>query len=237
MFCCQKYIVTLMFRCQKFIVTLMFRYQKFIVTPMFCCQKFIVTLMFRCQKFIITLMFRCQKFIVTLMFCCQKFIVIRLFQQTRNDDLVLCPDGKMKCSEGQTCCKGFSGDYCCPLPDAICCPDKLHCCPYGYTCNPNTAECDNGTAVVQIKCTLISKVDKIKCPDNKQSSCNHGNILQDWLKKGPSVSSVMCPDGQSECMDGQTCCPIDGGKYGCCPIADVRSFLFCLLNRPYYISN
>ena len=32
---------------------------------------------------------------------------------------------------------------------------------------------------------------------------------------------MKCPDGQSECKTGQTCCKLASGQYGCCPIPKV----------------
>ena len=44
----------------------------------------------------------------------------------------------------------------------------------------------------------------------------------DWFEKVPAnVGSVKCPDGQSECKTGQTCCKLASGQYGCCPIPKV----------------
>ena len=36
------------------------------------------------------------------------------------------------------------------------------------------------------------------------------------LQKGNSVLDVVCPDGSSECPDGDTCCRSNSGGYGCC---------------------
>lgn len=52
----------------------------------------------------------------------------------KKEDEVVCPDGS-KCASGQTCCPTTTGEYsCCPLPYAVCCPDKVHCCPNDYAC-------------------------------------------------------------------------------------------------------
>ena len=32
------------------------------------------------------------------------------------------------------------------------------------------------------------------------------------------VVNVVCPDGLSECPDGNTCCKLSSGGYGCCPL-------------------
>ena len=34
----------------------------------------------------------------------------------------------------------------------------------------------------------------------------------------PLVKQVVCPDGQSQCPDGNTCCKLSTGEWGCCPL-------------------
>ena len=76
---------------------------------------------------------------------------------------------------------------------AVCCTDGKHCCPEGTTC------------------------------DVSQGKCNRGDLtVLDWYEKVPAiVKNVVCPDGQSECKTGQTCCKLSTGNYGCCPIPKV----------------
>ncbi|VDI48807.1 Hypothetical predicted protein, partial [Mytilus galloprovincialis] len=107
---------------------------------------------------------------------------------------VKCPDGQSECKTGQTCCKLASGQYgCCPIPKAVCCTDGKHCCPEGTTCDVSSGKCNRGEIAVM-----------------------------DWFEKVPAnVGSVKCPDGQSECKTGQTCCKLASGQYGCCPIPKV----------------
>lgn len=38
------------------------------------------------------------------------------------------------------------------------------------------------------------------------------------LMKTPDENSVICPDGQSECPDRNTCCKLPSGQWGCCPL-------------------
>ena len=35
---------------------------------------------------------------------------------------------------------------------------------------------------------------------------------------------VVCPGGKDKCADGQTCCLLDSGSYGCCPYPQVLYF-------------
>ncbi|XP_035476792.1 progranulin [Scophthalmus maximus] len=51
-------------------------------------------------------------------------------------------DSKFYCSQGNTCCKGSTGQWnCCPYPLGQCCKDGVHCCQYGYTCDPSSLSC------------------------------------------------------------------------------------------------
>ncbi|XP_061185992.1 progranulin-like isoform X11 [Saccostrea echinata] len=106
---------------------------------------------------------------------------------------VVCPDGQHECKTDQTCCKLSSGSYgCCPVPNAVCCSDGKHCCPSGTTCDVSSGKCQRGSSLVM-----------------------------DWFEKQPALlrsENVVCPDGQSECETGQTCCKLSSGQYGCCPL-------------------
>ncbi|ESO90573.1 hypothetical protein LOTGIDRAFT_147753 [Lottia gigantea] len=49
-----------------------------------------------------------------------------------------------------------------------------------------------------------------------------------WSKKTSSqslkVENVVCPDQQSQCPDGSTCCKLSTGQYGCCPLPNVSKY-------------
>jgi hypothetical protein len=77
---------------------------------------------------------------------------------------------------------------------AVCCTDGKHCCPEGTTCDVSSGKCNRGDLAVV-----------------------------DWVEKVPAIiTDVVCPDGQSKCQTGQTCCKLATGDYGCCPIPKVR---------------
>ncbi|CAI8005802.1 Progranulin, partial [Geodia barretti] len=38
------------------------------------------------------------------------------------------------------------------------------------------------------------------------------------VSASPFLPSVVCPDGQSQCPDGNTCCKLSSGQWGCCPL-------------------
>ncbi|NWI10747.1 GRN protein, partial [Crypturellus soui] len=104
---------------------------------------------------------------------------------------VTCPDGRSACPDGATCCQLPSGHFgCCPLQNAVCCPDHVHCCPQGYTCDP------------------------------EGGSCLQGGVHVPWHEKTPArtaVRDVKCDDEMS-CPAGNTCCQLSSGKWGCCPL-------------------
>ena len=107
---------------------------------------------------------------------------------------VICPDGQSECPSGSTCCELASGRYgCCPFPKAVCCADKLHCCPNGYTCNVANGTCSRGSDSIP----MLQKMSALKTNTR---------------------ANVICPDGQSECPSGSTCCELASAQYGCCPL-------------------
>ena len=106
-----------------------------------------------------------------------------------------CPDHFSQCPEGFTCCKGLLGLWeCCPLPNATCCTDHKHCCPSGTICNIKSGSC-----------TPKGK-NRISIPWKRKVNATKGN-----------TTSVLCPDRESYCPTGYTCCLLSSGMYGCCP--------------------
>ncbi len=115
----------------------------------------------------------------------------------------VCPGGETECHGKQTCCMLPSGKYgCCPFHNAVCCSDHVHCCPEGEVCDMDRKECIGG---------LRSLSSLRKHPSQPLSSLTYGVRI---------VKNVICPDGQSQCGDEQTCCRIGETAYGCCPHPD-----------------
>ena len=103
-------------------------------------------------------------------------------------------DSTHYCPSGNTCCKLASGQWgCCPVPNAVCCDDHQHCCPSGYTCQTGTGECVRGLVRVPWKSKELAIVDQT------------------------SVNMVQC-DSTHYCPDGNTCCRLASGQWGCCPV-------------------
>ncbi|XP_029192983.2 uncharacterized protein LOC114959204 [Acropora millepora] len=126
---------------------------------------------------------------------------------------VVCPDEESECPEGETCCLLASGAYgCCPLPEAVCCRDKLHCCPRDYKCNLVAKTCSRG--IVSLPLSLKKKsLKRVNEVNRKHLSLKTPAVII-------SQKSIVCPNGITKCLEGQTCCKLNTGKYGCCPLPD-----------------
>ena len=137
---------------------------------------------------------------------------------------IICPDQESQCSSDSTCCKLKSGEYgCCPLPKALCCDDGEHCCPADYQCNAEAGTCTKGDQVPSAKSSYpsIMKLQPL-VPPAAAPKTQEAIPLVPTTKNSSTLRSPMiipCPDG-NYCNSSQTCCPIGGGKYGCCPVSN-----------------
>ncbi|XP_040046250.2 granulin a [Gasterosteus aculeatus] len=110
-------------------------------------------------------------------------------------------DGQEQCPDDNTCCQLQSGEWgCCPMPDAVCCPDKVHCCPQGYTCNMASNSCQK-LLMLQLQAVPLTRV---YLPEAEPTS-------------SPSEQGDVVCDDQTRCPDGQTCCRTSATTWGCCP--------------------
>ena len=95
----------------------------------------------------------------------------------------------------------------------MCCDDHVHCCPLGQTCDTKKGVCIKGDLQTPLGVKTPAKVTV-------------RNVEATW---------VICPDKLSMCPDGDTCCKMSSGLYGCCPLPKVRKLqpvlaeLFCSL--------
>nr|XP_055050054.1 granulin a isoform X2 [Misgurnus anguillicaudatus] len=106
-------------------------------------------------------------------------------------------DDQTSCETGSTCCRLSTGDWgCCPLPEAVCCPDHEHCCPKGYTC-------DAGGSCMQNTWLQVDRVPLIHTGGKEQQPIS-------------SVKDIQCADGHS-CLDSETCCKTSETTWACCP--------------------
>ncbi|CAI5789905.1 Uncharacterized protein PODLI_1B030954 [Podarcis lilfordi] len=123
---------------------------------------------------------------------------------------VQCPDGESECPNESTCCMMPDGVWgCCPMPEALCCEDKIHCCPHNTTCDLPHARCFAASG---------------EHPLQKKFPASRRAVLLD------SPRNSLCPGNQSSCPDTDTCCILPTGQYGCCHLPNAvccRDHLHC----------
>nr|XP_033774570.1 progranulin isoform X2 [Geotrypetes seraphini]XP_033774572.1 progranulin isoform X2 [Geotrypetes seraphini] len=106
-----------------------------------------------------------------------------------------CRDGST-CPDWTTCCQQTSSGFgCCPMQNAVCCSDHVHCCPEGT------------------KCDLIHS----KCVGTDEKS--QSQLLMRVLSLAERDEDVKCDDTVS-CPNGNTCCRMLSGEWGCCPYVE-----------------
>ncbi|KAK0148698.1 Granulin [Merluccius polli] len=116
-------------------------------------------------------------------------------------DSVPC-DRENRCPVHFTCCQLSSGQWgCCPLYEAVCCPDQEHCCPWGYSCNVHTASCWR-VSMVQLHTIPYTRV-----------------VLAKPRLDPPQEQVVHC-QGVSFCTEGETCCWLSSNAWACCPTSN-----------------
>ncbi|XP_041029341.1 granulin b isoform X2 [Carcharodon carcharias] len=138
-------------------------------------------------------------------YCCPKDFKCDKVQKTcikpidQNVKAIICPDRASECPDGSTCCLLPDQQWgCCPLQKAVCCEDRLHCCPSETKCDLKQSKC-----VSQFGMMEMWK----KFPAHKR-----------FTMKNTKVQVVHCNDTMA-CPDGNTCCKLASGDFGCCPIA------------------
>lgn len=93
------------------------------------------------------------------------------------------------------------------------CPDGQSSCPDGETC----CELESG----QYGCCPIPNA---VCCNDHLHCCPTGytcDVEHSRCQKGFDKSfDVVCPGGEMSCSDGETCCQLQSGDYGCCPLPD-----------------
>nr|XP_057904549.1 granulin a [Doryrhamphus excisus] len=123
-------------------------------------------------------------------------------QDARQRDVVC--DRTHTCEEDSTCCKIPAGKWgCCPLPQAVCCPDGEHCCPHHYKCDEQRAKCVQEGAAIPWYTKLPAVSSSVTAPQAPV-----------WTLKS---QYVWCDD-ETVCDDGQTCCRTSATAWGCCPV-------------------
>ncbi|BHF84508.1 hypothetical protein SprV_0902765900 [Sparganum proliferum] len=117
-----------------------------------------------------------------------------------------CPDGKSRCPEGNTCClMADNGNGCCPSENAVCCSDGRHCCPSGFTCDNQAGTCVSGS----IEQSLLQTDTVSSTPEVQQTAMVSPTAAL--------IGNNKCDDSYS-CEDNSTCCKMEDGTWGCCPL-------------------
>uniref|UniRef100_A0A8C7E1P3 Granulin n=1 Tax=Naja naja TaxID=35670 RepID=A0A8C7E1P3_NAJNA len=112
-------------------------------------------------------------------------------------------DSEFSCPDGYTCCRTTSGSWgCCPMEEAVCCSDQIHCCPKGYQCVLSEGSCQKDGQSI----SLVLKIDT--------SSTTASRI--DSSSTASSIGRMVQCDPYTACHDGQTCCRLVTGAWGCC---------------------
>ncbi|GBL99840.1 Granulins [Araneus ventricosus] len=112
---------------------------------------------------------------------------------------VICQGGQYECPDRNTCCTTFIGYGCCPLVRATCCRYGSYCCPEHTHCDPTSRYCKQDARNV----TSLRQIPAEKIPPTVE------NVKE---------SSVICPGGQYQCPDRNTCCKLPNQGYSCCPL-------------------
>ncbi|KAJ8273323.1 hypothetical protein GJAV_G00100270 [Gymnothorax javanicus] len=116
-----------------------------------------------------------------------RFSVFMLLPLGLAASLITCPDGKV-CPRSSTCCETDNGYECCPVPNAICCPDRLHCCPRGFQCNNETQMCEKPVG---------------STPMLWKMQANPSDLLPPYT----AVSDLQTTEQDECCLSTTGCCP------------------------------
>ena len=93
---------------------------------------------------------------------------------------------------------------------AVCCRDKAHCCPANTKCD-----------LVHRRCFREDQDGEEPWVEKRLGEPKTGTDIGDASARGvKKTDDVTCKDGQI-CPDGDTCCLMTNGSYGCCPFSDV----------------
>uniref|UniRef100_A0A8B9T7H7 Granulin precursor n=1 Tax=Anas platyrhynchos TaxID=8839 RepID=A0A8B9T7H7_ANAPL len=160
---------------------------------------------------------------------------------------VTCPDGRSACPDGATCCQLPSAQYgCCPLQNVSVSPCP-HTAPRGggglspAVLSPAAvpprrpcAAATGSTAVPKAPPATWSAPCAPRCR-TRRGRRHAVRLGWDWDPPGAilgaqgtlavtirlsPVGDVKCDD-QMSCPDGNTCCRLSSGAWGCCPLEEV----------------
>uniref|UniRef100_A0A8B9E7K6 Granulins domain-containing protein n=1 Tax=Anser cygnoides TaxID=8845 RepID=A0A8B9E7K6_ANSCY len=128
-----------------------------------------------------------------------------------------CPDGTSECPRNATCCVTPGGAWgCCPMPQVRARPrGRGHrpCVPASPRSTPGWRQA--------VTCGVVTRgcpppAQAVCCSDG-QHCCPQGTTCD--LERS-MFGDVKCDDEMS-CPDGNTCCRLSSGAWGCCPLEQV----------------
>ncbi|KTG01779.1 hypothetical protein cypCar_00026215 [Cyprinus carpio] len=94
------------------------------------------------------------------------------------------------------------------MKNAVCCEDKRHCCPQGTKCDLEHSMCVSATYGPS---PLWRKFAARRRKPSERTAVVPSTDSSD-------IRNVICPDKISTCPDDTTCCKLETGSYGCCPM-------------------
>merc|ERR1712223_1229227 len=118
------------------------------------------------------------------------------------------------CQSKQTCCLDDQGAKgCCPYQDGNCCAYGLHCCPASTVCDLEKMQC--------VRSDGFEDIYKI-IPKILQPNIIYEETDLDYFEEEEIISkdSNQCDDPKEKCPEGETCCTLEKGVFGCCPYAN-----------------
>ena len=120
-----------------------------------------------------------------------------------------CPEEGKSCLLHETCCSfmGENSTGCCPLTNAVCCLDKTHCCPQGFECADSALLCQKQEDIPVRKIPIQRTIPLRR--------------IEKYGSQKP-VESEVCKDEISVCATNDTCCKLESGMWGCCPLHNAR---------------
>lgn len=87
----------------------------------------------------------------------------------------------------------------------------------GYVCDVKDGRCNKQNEFIAWSKKIPAFKPKVEEPAKEQETKQDVDE-KEVEKSGWSDYSVVCPDGCSFCPNGNTCCKMTDGSYGCCPL-------------------
>ena len=106
----------------------------------------------------------------------------------------------------------------------MCCSDHLHCCPEGTTCDLSAQTCNSGNGHQLPWSQKQAALPVNTHDDSSEQLKDEVEMTVEELKRKElenEADDIECPDKISTCPAHTTCCVMQDGYYGCCPMKNV----------------